>query len=71
MKKTVKTPRNSEVSRRRSFLKGAAITTAAVGSGALAANALAEQADTEKTETAKQGYQESDHVKEYYRLARF
>ena len=71
MKKTVKTSRQDEVSERRSFLKGAAITTAAVGSGALAANALAEPADAEKKLVTEQGYQESEHVKEYYRLARF
>jgi len=71
MKKTANKRRESDVSQRRSFLKGAAITTAAVGSGALAAEALAEQTDAENTEAVSQGYQESDHVKEYYRLARF
>lgn len=71
MKNTVKTSRQGEVSGRRSFLKGAAITTAAVGSGALAADALADKADAEKNPATKQGYQESEHVKEYYRLARF
>ena len=71
MKKTVKTSRQSEASGRRSFLKGAAITTTAVGSGALAAEALAEGADADKSPVTKQGYRESAHVKEYYRLARF
>ncbi|MGB5706836.1 MAG: twin-arginine translocation signal domain-containing protein [Arenicellales bacterium] len=71
MKKTANKRRESDVSQRRSFLKGAAITTAAVGSGALAAEALAEQTDPENTKAVSQGYQESDHVKEYYRLARF
>ena len=71
MKKSVKTSRQSEASGRRSFLKGAAITTAAVGSGALAAETLAEQTDADKSPVTKQGYRESEHVKEYYRLARF
>lgn len=55
---------------RRSFLKGAAVTTAAVGSGALAANAVAEQVAQEAPKS-KQGYQETAHVRDYYRLARF
>jgi hypothetical protein len=71
MKKTVKTSRQSEASGRRSFLKGAAITTAAVGSGALAGEALAERTDADKPPVTTQGYQESEHVKDYYRLARF
>jgi len=59
------------VSERRTFLKGAAVTTAAVGSGAITANALAEDVTKENKKPQKVGYQETDHVREYYRLARF
>ncbi len=54
---------------RRAFLKGAAITTAAVGTGAVAGTAVA-SSETEPKKAVKQGYQETDHVREYYRLAR-
>ena len=54
---------------RRAFLRGAAVTTAAVGAGAVAGTAVAaEEVAPKKAE--KHGYQESDHVREYYRLAR-
>ena len=56
---------------RRSFLKGAAVTTAAVTSGALAGDALAAQTEAESAPIATPGYQETAHIKEYYRLARF
>jgi len=59
------------VTKRRSFLKGAAITTAAVGSGAITANTLAEDVTAEDKKPQKVGYQETDHVRAYYRLARF
>ena len=60
-----------DAEQRRSFIKGAAVATAAVGSGALAANALAEDTSTDTKKPQKMGYQETDHVRDYYRLARF
>jgi len=59
------------IDQRRSFLKGAAVTTAAVGAGAITTNALAEEVTAENKKTQKLGYQETDHVRDYYRLARF
>ncbi len=56
--------------KRRSFLKGAAVTTVAVGSGAISHKVVAEQKPEDKVKP-KQGYRETDHIKEYYRLARF
>lgn len=56
--------------KRRSFLKGAAVGTAAVSAGVISNQAVAEDVDVSKTKL-KQGYQETKHVKEYYRLARF
>jgi hypothetical protein len=71
MKKSEDMQYSEDTADRRSFLKGATITTAAVGSGALAANVLAAETDPEKARPANLGYQETVHVKEYYRLARF
>jgi hypothetical protein len=56
--------------KRRSFLKGAAVSTVAVSSAAVAGNAVAEGAP-KAPEKPKQGYQLTRHVKDYYRLARF
>lgn len=58
------------VDNRRSFLKGAAVTTVAASSGALAANAVAGQ-EAKADPVTQKGYQETDHVRDYYRLARF
>ena len=55
---------------RRSVLKGAAVTTVAIGTGSVAGQAMAEDISTVKPKS-KQGYRETRHVKEYYRLARF
>jgi len=59
---------------RRKFLKGMAAaggaTTAAVISGGALAGADSD-AVTSKPTTAKQGYRETPHIREYYRLARF
>ncbi len=55
---------------RRSVLKGAAITTVAVGTGAVTGQTMAEDTSSVKPKS-KQGYRETKHVKEYYRLARF
>ena len=57
--------------KRRKFLKGTAIAGAAVGSGAITTEALAE-ATTEKPEKPETlGYRETDHIRTYYRVARF
>ncbi len=54
---------------RRSFLKGAA----AAGATLVAGQAVAAVSDEapQTMATGKRGYQETDHVKAYYRLARF
>ena len=65
MKKT-----ETKILKRRSFLKGAALTTVAAGSGALTTSASADHTSEEVTPT-QQGYRETKHIKEYYRLARF
>jgi len=61
---------HQDVSERRRFLQGAAVASAAAGSG-LAANALADETATETVKKEKLGYHETEHVREYYRLARF
>ena len=55
---------------RRSFLKGAAVSTVVVSSAAIAGNTAAQNAPEPATKS-KQGYTLTRHVKEYYRLARF
>ncbi len=70
MKDTKTKHAQEELSARRGFLKGAAVTTAAVGTGALASTASADEQIVE-TAKGKLGYQETDHVREYYKLARF
>jgi hypothetical protein len=54
---------------RRSFLKGAAVTTAAVGTGVASRGVLAGD-ETTPEKAARKGYRETDHVRAYYRLAR-
>ena len=56
--------------KRRSFLKGAAVSTVAVSSAAIAGNAVADSI-AETPAKSKQGYKLTRHIKEYYRLARF
>ena len=56
---------------RRSFLKGAGVAAAAVGSGAVSAKTLEKPEYNEPSVVRQSGYQETDHVREYYRLARF
>lgn len=56
---------------RRSFLKGAALTGAAVGSGAATTGAMADDSQPGVEPPAREGYRETDHVRDYYRLARF
>ena len=66
MKKNV-----TQKSQRRSFLKSAAVAGTAVGAGAVTAESLADIVKEPSEPVAKKGYQESDHIREYYRLARF
>ncbi len=54
---------------RRAFLKGAAVTTAAIGTGATATGVLADTQAPPK-EVTRTGYQETEHVRAYYQLAR-
>ena len=62
---------NPDKVQRRSFLKGAAVAGAAVGTGAVSTQTLANAA-AEQTEPAKNsGYRETDHIRAYYKLARF
>ena len=57
--------------KRRKFLKGTAIAGAAVGTGVVSAQSLAE-ATPEKPEIQEDlGYRETEHIRAYYRLARF
>ena len=67
-----KTPRRD----RRSFLKGAAVAATATTAAAVGAAAVAgtETGNAEVAESAKPehtGYRETEHVRTYYRLARF
>lgn len=57
---------------RRRFLKSAAVVSGTAAAATLAGNAAAEMVEeTAKPEAAQaKGYRETDHVREYYRLAR-
>jgi len=54
---------------RRSLLKGASLALGAAGATAASKVAAAAPADAEKTQST--GYAETDHVRTYYKLARF
>jgi len=54
---------------RRDFLKHAALTVGTVGAAAVLANTA--QASVVDTEAETAGYQETNHVRAYYDLARF
>ena len=56
---------------RRSFLKGAAVTGTAVGAGALTSQTLAEATVEGADPVESSGYRETEHIRKYYRLARF
>lgn len=56
---------------RRTVLKGTAVAGAAIGSGVLSAELLAETRETPKPVNQSKGYRETDHIRDYYRLARF
>ena len=55
---------------RRDFLKAAGLTGATAGVAAVAFNTKSAKADISGA-GAKSGYQETEHVKKYYELARF
>ena len=61
---------------RRMFLKGAAVAGGSVALTAVSATGLVEQATEERTvpaatgKTASQGYHETQHIKDYYRVLR-
>jgi len=71
MMKNTKAKTKQEKTARREFLKGAAVASAAAGAGVLATNAVADETAPESVESQQLGYQETDHVRAYYRLARF
>lgn len=58
---------------RRSFLKGAALAGATLGAGAAAARTLGEapQPATPADGGKRKGYRETEHIRAYYRSARF
>ncbi len=56
---------------RRTVLKGTAVAGAAIGSGVLGTELLAETRETPGPVNRNKGYRETDHIRDYYRLARF
>ena len=71
MKASRKAVLDEQKVKRRTFLKGAAVMGTAVGSGVVASQATADvPAEIEKT-SEKMGYRETDHIREYYKSARF
>jgi nitrous oxide reductase len=56
---------------RRSFLKGAAVAGTAVGAGALTTQTLAEATVNDTEPEQSSGYRETEHIRKYYKLARF
>ena len=62
----------NEKVQRRTFLKGAAVVGAALGAttSRTLADTTAEAEATEKPLESK-GYRETEHIREYYRCARF
>jgi nitrous oxide reductase len=70
MSEKTKTPGSD----RRAFLKGVAVaggaTAVAVAGGAAVADVSAGKAEVAKAKVGT-GYHETDHIREYYRLAQF
>lgn len=66
-KKSIQT----ETIHRRSFIKGAAVATTAIGAGAAVGVAQAESVEDTPVKNQNKGYRETEHIREYYRLARF
>lgn len=56
---------------RRTVLKGTAVAGAAIGSGVLSTELLAETREAPEPVNRNRGYRETDHIRDYYRLARF
>jgi len=63
--------KESQQKSRRDFLKGAGLATGAAGVAAVALSSKTAHAKVSKAETGQAGYQETEHVKKYYELARF
>ena len=61
----------SQKNSRREFLKSASLATGAAGVVAVAVSSTSAQAKVSKGEASQSGYQETEHVKKYYELARF
>ena len=67
----MKTSANEKI-RRRAFLKGAAVAATTLGAAATHAPANATTEDAESVGPAEpKGYRETEHIREYYRAARF
>ncbi len=65
-----KKPVQTETIHRRSFLKGAAVATTAIGAGAAVGVAQSGSVEDTPVNDQKKGYRETEHIREYYRLAR-
>ena len=61
----------TEKLKRRAFIKGAALTGAAVGAGAATTRVMADESPDRPEPPTQKGYRETDHIRDYYRLARF
>jgi len=70
MKNSTK-PDSQQKLQRRSFLKGVVVTGAAASSGVLTAESMAESTTDSPPLTDQKGYRETDHIREYYKTARF
>ncbi|HSS65108.1 MAG TPA: twin-arginine translocation signal domain-containing protein [Gammaproteobacteria bacterium] len=70
MSERTKTPRRD----RRAFIKGVAVAggAVAVAGGSAVADVSAEKPEAAKAKAdGSKGYHETDHIREYYRLAQF
>ena len=67
MSKENKSQKNS----RREFLKSAGLATGAAGVAAVVLPSKPSQAKVPTGEASQLGYQETEHVRKYYELARF
>ena len=63
--------KESQKNTRREFLKRAGLATGAAGVATVALSSKPVQAKVSKGEASQSGYQETEHVKKYYELARF
>lgn len=68
MSKTPDKAENRTGTGRRDFLKMAGLGTVAGGAALVVAK---DEAEASELETSGRGYRETDHVRTYYRLARF